>query len=161
MSHSKTNYGLLAKQLSSLIDGERNLITNLSQFSALVFNQLEKVNWAGFYIRTAGELLKLGPFQGQVACTTIKVGHGVCGTAAATRESVLVENVDLFQGHIACDARSRSELVCPVIINNQLWGVFDLDSPELARFNQQDRLGIEELIKILVSSSDWHVSLCG
>jgi len=154
---TNTNYELLTKQLESLLSGERNLLTNLSQFVALVYNNLPELNWAGFYIKGAEEQLKLGPFQGQVACTTIAIGNGVCGTSANNKESVLVDDVDQFKGHIACDSRSRSELVCPVVLDGDLWGVFDLDSPQLARFDQHDQCGVEELIKVLIRSTDWNV----
>lgn len=159
MSDSKTDYQLLAKQLEALLSGERNWLTNISQFVALVFNNLNQLNWAGFYLKVDDAYLKLGPFQGQVACTTIKIGKGVCGTSAEQRESVLVKDVDQFEGHIVCDSRSRSELVCPVIIDNQLWGVFDLDSPILSRFDKQDQLGFEELIRVLIRSTDWNAGI--
>lgn len=155
MSDIKTNYKLLAKQLESLLSGERNLLTNLSQFVALVFNNLGDINWAGFYIKQTDGYLKLGPFQGQVACSTIKIGSGVCGTSASDRKSLLVDDVDDFEGHIVCDSRSRSELVCPMIVNKELWGVFDLDSPILARFNQEDQQGIEALLDVLIHATDW------
>jgi len=94
-----------------------------------------------------------------VACTTIKIGTGVCGTSAEQRESLLVKDVDQFKGHIVCDSRSRSELVCPVIVDNELWGVFDLDSPILSRFDKQDQQGVEELINVLIRSTDWNVGI--
>lgn len=152
-------YSLLCKQLSALLEGESNFITNLSQFSALLFNQLEQVNWAGFYLLESNSLdsvvkyLQLGPFQGQVACTKIPFGKGVCGTAAETLQSQLVDDVDQFAGHIACDSRSRSEVVCPLIVDGQLVAVFDLDSPALNRFNEDDLLGIESLVQILLEKT--------
>lgn len=151
-------YSLLCKQLSALLEGENNAITNMSQFSALIFNNLSEVNWAGFYLKTDSEILQLGPFQGQVACTKIPIGKGVCGTAAEILETLLVEDVDQFVGHIACDSRSRSEIVCPIVVNQKLVAVFDLDSPELRRFNQRDKLGMESLIEILVVNTKWQSS---
>lgn len=159
MSDTKNDYPLLAKQLESLLSGERNWLTNISQFAALVFNNLNQINWAGFYLKVDDNYLKLGAFQGQVACTTIKIGTGVCGTSVEQRESLLVKDVDQFKGHIVCDSRSRSELVCPVIVDNELWGVFDLDSPILSRFDKQDQQGVEELINVLIRSTDWNVGI--
>jgi len=153
MKNLTPEYSLLGKQLSALLEGETDFITNLSQFSALIFNSLSKVNWAGFYLSTSEGHLQLGPFQGQVACTKIPMGKGVCGTAAETRQSQLVEDVEQFKGHIACDSRSRSEVVCPLIFDGELIGVFDLDSPELKRFNQQDLEGVEALVEILTAGT--------
>lgn len=148
-------YLLLSKQLSALLEGEDTFITNLSQFSALVFNNLSDLNWAGFYLTTSDTLLQLGPFQGQVACTKISVGKGVCGTVAKDRQSLFVTDVNQFAGHIACDSRSQSELVCPVMVEDKLIGVFDLDSPNLNRFNQQDQNGIEALLQVLINKTNW------
>jgi len=153
MNNLTNEYSLLCKQLTALLEGESNFITNLSQFSALVFNSLSQVNWAGFYLVTDESYLQLGPFQGQVACTKIPMGKGVCGTAAETRQSQLVTDVDQFEGHIACDSRSKSEVVCPMIFDDKLVGVFDVDSPELGRFSEQDRDGIEALVGILVAGT--------
>jgi len=153
MNNLTNEYSLLCKQLTALLEGESNFITNLSQFSALVFNSLSQVNWAGFYLVTDESHLQLGPFQGQVACTKIPMGKGVCGTAAETRQSQLVTDVDQFEGHIACDSRSKSEVVCPMIFDDKLVGVFDVDSPELGRFSEQDRDGIEALVGILVAGT--------
>jgi L-methionine (R)-S-oxide reductase len=155
MTKLTDEYSLLGKQLAALLEGESNPITNLSQFSALIFNSLSQVNWAGFYLMTSDSLLQLGPFQGQVACTKIPIGKGVCGTAAKSRQSQLVADVNQFAGHIACDSRSRSEVVCPLVLNGQLIGVFDLDSPELNRFDQQDQYGIECLVQILIDKTDF------
>jgi len=152
-------YSLLCKQLTALLEGDSNPITNLSQFSALIFNNLEKVNWAGFYLSASDSLLQLGPFQGQVACTKIPFGRGVCGTAAKLKQTQLVADVDQFEGHIACDSRSRSEVVVPIIVGGQLIGVFDLDSPELNRFDENDQYGIENLIQILIELSDFNKAL--
>lgn len=150
-----SKYQLLCKQLEALLEGEYNAITNLSQFTAIVFNNLPEVNWAGFYLVNENKKLKLGPFQGEVACTNIDFGKGVCGTAAKTRESQLVDDVDQFPGHIACDSRSRSELVCPIIVEDRLIGVFDVDSPVVSRFSQPDLQGIEAMLKILVKATKW------
>ena len=119
--------------------------------SALLFNTLPGLNWAGFYRWKDGQLV-LGPFQGKPACVRILPGKGVCGTAAQTRQTVLVPDVHAFEGHIACDAASRSEIVVPVIQNGTLWGVLDMDSPLLARFNETDRKYLEELVQIFVSA---------
>ena len=146
-------YQLLCKQLIALLDGETNYITNLSQFSALIFNSLERVNWAGFYLVTKESLLQLGPFQGQVACTKIAIGKGVCGTSAESMETLLVPDVNQFAGHIACDSRSQSEIVCPLIVDGKVVGVFDLDSPVLDRFDQHDKYGIECLVEILIDKT--------
>lgn len=148
-------YSLLAKQLAALLEGEDNPITNLSQFSALIFNSIERINWAGFYLVTDKAALKLGPFQGQVACTNIDFGSGVCGHVANSMNSLIVADVDQFDGHIACDSRSRSELVCPLMIHGSLIAVFDIDSPQAGRFNQSDLEGIEALLQLLASGTDW------
>jgi L-methionine (R)-S-oxide reductase len=149
-------YALLCKQLTVLLQGEQNYVTNLSQFSALVFNSLEKINWAGFYLRNSESHLQLGPFQGQVACTKIPIGKGVCGTVAESSKALLVADVDQFEGHIACDSRSRSEVVCPVVVDGVLLGVFDVDSPEINRFDQSDILGLRAMVAILVSATEWY-----
>ena len=156
MPQLTNEYSLLCKQLSALLERESNPITNLSQFSALVFNHLTQVNWAGFYLAVSDSLLQLGPFQGQVACTQIAIGKGVCGTAAKLEQTQLVVDVDQFEGHIACDSRSRSEVVVPVIVAGHLFGVFDLDSPQLNRFDECDQIGIESLIQILIDHTDFN-----
>jgi len=153
MKNLTPEYSLLSKQLSALLEGETNFITNLSQFSALMFSGLSQVNWAGFYLLTDEGQLQLGPFQGEVACTKIQMGKGVCGTVAQTCQSQLVKDVNQFEGYIACHSISKSELVCPLIFDDKLIGVFDLDSPELQRFNQQDLEGIEALVDILVAGT--------
>ena len=155
MDTLNSEYELLSKQLAALLEGEDNAITNLSQFAAVIFNNLSEVNWAGFYLVNEKSMLKLGPFQGQTACTNIEFGKGVCGTSAATREAQLVDDVDQFPGHIACDSRSRSEIVCPLIVMDELIGVFDVDSPVINRFNSQDLLGIRAMLKILVKTTNW------
>ncbi|KTC43802.1 GAF domain-containing protein [Pseudomonas sp. ABAC61] len=146
-------YGLLCAQLESLLADERDFIANAAQFSAFLFSQLEDLNWAGFYLNRNQELV-LGPFQGQIACVRIPFGRGVCGTAAATRQTQRVEDVHAFAGHIACDSASNSELVVPLVKDGQLIGVLDLDSPKLARFGVEDQAGIERLAQIFLDASD-------
>jgi GAF domain-containing protein len=141
-------------QVKALCEGEPNLIANLANVSAVLFEQLKEVNWAGFYLMSdalrAGESeLVLGPFQGKAACVRIPVGRGVCGTAVATRRAQLVEDVHQFEGHIACDGASNSEVVIPIFQNEQVVAVLDIDSPKLARFDQQDVDGLTELVDYL------------
>jgi len=148
MSNEKTAlYHLLNQQAEALIEQETDLIANMANLSALLFNQLPDLNWAGFYIMRGGELV-LGPFQGQVACVRIAVGKGVCGTAVATGQVQLVRDVHEFPGHIACDAASNSEIVLPLRHNGEIIAVLDIDSPELARFDADDQAGLEQLIRI-------------
>lgn len=145
-------YRELASQLSSLLAGERDLIANAANFSALIFQSLPDLNWAGFYFAKDGELV-LGPFQGKPACVRIKLGQGVCGAGAAKGETVIVPNVHEFPGHIACDIASNSEIVVPLLKDSRLIGVLDLDSPQTARFDQEDAAGLETLVRILLSSA--------
>jgi L-methionine (R)-S-oxide reductase len=148
MSSEKTAfYRLLNQQAQALIEHEPDLIANMANLSALLFNQMPDLNWAGFYIMRAGELV-LGPFQGQVACVRIAVGKGVCGTAVATGQVQLVKDVHEFAGHIACDAASNSEIVLPLRHNGEIIAVLDIDSPTLARFDADDQAGLEKLITI-------------
>lgn len=142
-------YQTLVKQAQGLISGEHNVIANMANLSALLFTTLEDINWAGFYLMDSAEELVLGPFQGNPACIRIPVGKGVCGTAAATCETQLVEDVHAFAGHIACDAASNSEIVIPVFKDNKVIAVLDIDSPSLARFDEQDKIGLEALVKAL------------
>lgn len=144
-------YADLAADARALLHGERDLIANAANLAALIYHTLPDLNWAGFYLMKDGELV-LGPFQGKPACVRIAVGKGVCGTAAARRESVLVLDVDAFPGHIACDSASRSELVVPLVKDGTLLGVIDLDSPSLSRFDEGDREGIETLAAIYLES---------
>ena len=146
-------YRELLGQLAALFAGERDGIANAANMSALLFAALPNVNWAGFYFLREHELV-LGPFQGKVACVRIPLGRGVCGTAAERRETVIVADVNAFPGHIACDAASRSEIVVPLIQQGQLKGVLDLDSAELARFDAQDREGLNAAAELLLQSSD-------
>lgn len=147
-SEKHTQYDLLLQQAQALIADESDVIANMANLSALLYNSLPDLNWAGFYIMRAGELV-LGPFQGQVACVRIPVGKGVCGTAVATGKVQLVEDVHQFAGHIACDAASNSEIVIPVRYNNAIVAVLDIDSPLLARFDSVDKQHLESLVKLL------------
>jgi L-methionine (R)-S-oxide reductase len=146
-------YRELSQQLNGLLDGERDMIANAANTSALMFEMLPDLNWAGFYFLKSADELVLGPFQGRTACVRIAVGRGVCGTAVAKRQSMLVEDVHAFPGHIACDAASRSELVVPLHHDGRILGVIDLDSPIPSRFDAQDQDGIEALAKIFVAAS--------
>jgi L-methionine (R)-S-oxide reductase len=146
------DYARLAQELESLLAGERDFIANAANTAALLFNALPDVNWVGFYLLKGGELV-VGPFQGKPACVRIALGKGVCGTAAAERRTVLVPDVHAFPGHIACDAASRSEIVIPLTNAGDLLGVLDLDSPNLARFDEADRRGLERLAAIFLSST--------
>ena len=148
------DYANLADELHGLLAGERNWIANAANTTALLFDALPGINWAGFYFlqdEQAG--LVVGPFQGKPACVRIPLGKGVCGTAAATRKTIVVPDVHEFPGHIACDAASRSEIVVPLIKGDTLLGVLDIDSPQLARFDDADRRGIERLAAIFVAGS--------
>ena len=146
-------YEELAGQLGALLEGEGDLVANAANTSALIFQTLPDLNWAGFYFLGSPDELVLGPFQGKPACVRIAVGRGVCGTSVARRESVLVEDVHAFPGHIACDADSRSELVVPLLRDGGVLGVIDLDSPRAGRFDEDDRRGIERLAAIYVAAS--------
>ena len=141
-----TDYDLLAAQTSALIRGIPHLVADLANISALIYHSLDDINWAGFYLIEDGRLV-LGPFQGNTACVEIPLGKGVCGTAAAEDRTVLVPDVHLFAGHIACDSASRSEIVIPVHINGRLIGVLDIDSPILSRFDDNDRIGLERTVR--------------
>ncbi len=149
----KEFYRELAQQLTGLLHGERDVIANAANTSALMFEMMPDLNWAGFYFLKSRDELVLGPFQGRTACVRIAVGRGVCGTAVAKGQSILVEDVHAFPGHIACDAASRSELVVPLSHNGEILGVIDLDSPIPSRFDTDDQAGIEALAEIFVSAS--------
>lgn len=144
------NYDLVKKQLEALVHGEDNRIANLSNAAALLNQFLGRINWVGFYLMDDKDELVLGPFQGLPACIRIPLGKGVCGTAAIKKESIRVQNVNAFPGHIACDAASQSEIVIPLIKNGNLLGVLDIDSPEKDRFDELDQQKLEEFVKILV-----------
>ena len=182
-----TDYGLLAKQIVSLAEVDAHWLPVLSNAAALLWDALDDINWAGFYLvdpvtvteaepSAEAELgaapgaepdaapsdhkpctseLRLGPFQGKVACVRIPFGRGVCGTAAATKPSQLVEDVHQFPGHIACDSASNSEVVVPIVKDNQVVGVLDIDSPSVARFTQEDLTGLEQVVKALESCANF------
>ncbi len=143
-----TDYKLLVKQLNSLLQGVDKEISKLANASAFLYNSLDDVSWVGFYLLDK-DYLYLGPFQGKVACTSIPVGKGVCGTAVAKKETILVKNVHEFPGHIACDSESNSEIVIPIYKNKDLYMVLDIDSKSLNRFNESDKDGLEEISKII------------
>jgi len=143
-------YAALLQQLRALLAGERNLVANAANTAALLFHSLPGVNWAGFYLLVEGELV-VGPFQGKPACVRIPLGRGVCGTAAAELRTVVVQDVHQFPGHIACDADSRSEVVVPLLSNGNLLGVLDIDSPQVGRFDDEDRAGIEKIAEAFVA----------
>jgi GAF domain-containing protein len=144
-------YADLLSAARGVTEGERDGIANMANVAALLWQYLPDLNWAGFYRLVEGELV-LGPFQGKAACIRIPLGKGVCGTAAARRETVLVEDVHAFPGHIACDAASASEIVVPVLVDGRLIGVLDLDSPVVARFDAADRAGLEALVAALAEA---------
>ena len=146
-------YADLTGQLRALLHGERDFIANSANTAALLWHSLPDLNWAGVYRLVSRELV-LGPFHGQPACVRIPLGHGVCGTAATTRKTVRVPDVQAFPGHIACDAASRSEIVVPLVQDGRLRGVLDLDSPLPNRFAPADQAGLEQLAAVLVAASD-------
>lgn len=147
------HYRELRARIAALVAGERDGLANTANMASLLYHCLPGLNWAGFYVLRNEELV-LGPFQGKVACVRIPLGRGVCGTAAARRETVIVPDVHAFPGHIACDAASRSEIVVPLLANGQLLGVLDLDSPLPARFDREDADGLEALVTLLLQASD-------
>ncbi len=155
ISGTKTEiYEELVRQTRGLLHGERDLIANAANIAALIWQIVPDLNWAGFYFLKGSELV-LGPFQGKPACVRIAVGKGVCGTAVARRETVLVEDVHAFPGHIACDSASNSELVVPLIKGGKVFGVLDLDSPNFARFDAEDRRAFEALVEAFVEGTDF------
>ncbi len=146
-------YKELLQQTSGLLHDERDMIANMANIASLLFHSMSEINWAGFYLWKNGELV-LGPFHGKPACVRIALGRGVCGTAAERRETVVVEDVHAFPGHIACDAASRSEIVVPLVKNGKLVGVLDIDSPIESRFNNDDKQALERLVAALLNGSD-------
>ena len=142
------DYTKLNRELAALIDGIPYETANLANASALLWQHLKDINWAGFYKMIDGKLV-LGPFQGKPACIVIPVGRGVCGTAVAQDKTQLVADVHQFPGHIACDSASNSEIVIPIHVNGNIWGVLDIDSPHLNRFTDSDQEGLETFVKIL------------
>lgn len=143
-----TDYKELNTALSSLVDGVPHKIANLANASALLWKYLDDVNWAGFYL-LEGNRLVLGPFQGKPACIEIPLGKGVCGKAALDKNALVVADVHSFEGHIACDTASNSEIVVPIVRGAELYGVIDIDSPSFSRFDDRDRAGLEEFAKII------------
>ena len=145
-------YRELQQQLAALLEGETDFIANMANTAALLYQSLPDCNWIGFYLHKDSQLV-LGPFQGKPACVRIDIGKGVCGTAAQRRQTVIVADVHQFEGHIACDIASQSEIVVPMLANNKLLGVLDLDSPLINRFDNDDRQGLEPLVNILLEVS--------
>ena len=156
-AHKPELYRLLNGQLAALLSGETDPWANLANAAALVSALLPDLNWAGFYLLRGGELV-VGPFQGQPACVRIPLGRGVCGTAAATRQTQVVPDVHAFEGHIACDAASRSEIVVPLLHGGRLVGVLDLDSPSPARFDAEDAAGLEQAASLIAAACDWSLA---
>ena len=146
---TQQQYKMLGKQLDALLTGEKNVMANLSNASALLNQFFDRINWVGFYMMDDNELV-LGPFQGLPACIRIPVGRGVCGTAVAKKETIIVADVHAFPGHIACDAASQSEIVVPLLKNGEVIGVLDIDSPEKNRFQKEDQQGLEHFTSILM-----------
>ncbi len=150
----KEFYKVLNENLKAYISDDKFATTSMANASALLFDALEEVNWAGFYMRK-GNKLYLAPFQGKPACTEILIGRGVCGTAANEKKTQVVPDVHLFPGHIACDSASNSEIVVPLIINDEVIGVLDIDSPLKSSFNEEDAKGLEEFCKILLENESF------
>ena len=152
--HKTDLYADLLTQLDGLIGDERDGLANLANAAALLHDLLPDLNWVGFYLRRRDGLL-LGPFQGRVACVQIALGRGVCGTAAAQKETIVVPDVHAFPGHIACDAASAAEIAVPLLLDENVLGVLDLDSPMRDRFDLDDAHGLEAVARLLVARSDW------
>ncbi|MDQ3175699.1 MAG: GAF domain-containing protein [Acidobacteriota bacterium] len=150
-------YSNLQSQLRTLVADERDFIANAANLSSLLYHSMPDLNWAGFYFHKDDELV-LGPFQGQPACVRIAIGKGVCGTAAQQRQTIIVDNVHDFPGHIACDSASNSEIVVPIIKDDHLIGVLDLDSPSVGRFDKEDARGLNELVEVFVESTSLEFS---
>ena len=147
-------YRDLERSLASLLEGERDPVANLANAAALLHQFLDRINWCGFYLLREGELV-LGPFQGIPACVRIPIGSGVCGTAAEREQTLVVPDVNAFPGHIACDSASLSEIVVPLLPGGSLRGVLDVDAPELSRFDEEDRRGLERFVKTLETRVAW------
>lgn len=154
-SNKNECYKLVHAQLRALFEGDNHIIPNLCNTSAILNVALNQINWVGFYLMKDGELL-LGPFQGKTACVHIPVGKGVCGTAVLKDETMCVPDVHQFPGHIACDGASRSEIVIPIHHNGKIVGVLDIDSPIVSRFDEDDKVGLEEVVTILEQSCNWN-----
>jgi len=153
MSNKQKLYARIHQQADGLMSVENDPIANAGNLSALLYLELDDINWVGFYFLKEADLV-LGPFHGQPACTRIELGKGVCGTAAADRQSLIVDNVDEFAGHIACDSASQSEIVVPLLRDGSLLGVLDIDSPLPARFDESDREGLEAIASLYLAHSD-------
>lgn len=149
----QADYAQLSEDLAALLADERDWIANAANTAALLYERLDRVNWAGFYFRQGDDLV-LGPFQGRPACVRIAMGKGVCGTAAARRETIVVPDVHKFPDHIACDSASNAEIVVPIVRNDQLIGVLDIDSPVPARFNEADAQGLERIAAVFLGATD-------
>lgn len=143
-----TDYNLITEQIKSLAEDEKWFVPVMANASALIYDNMEDLNWAGFYIMRDGALV-LGPFQGKIACINIPVGKGVCGTAVAKDETMLVEDVHQFPGHIACDSASNSEIVVPIHKDGKVVAVLDIDSPKLSRFSDDDKIGLEKFVNTI------------
>jgi L-methionine (R)-S-oxide reductase len=150
----REHYEDLCSQARGLLEGEPDMIANAANFSALIYHSLSDLNWSGFYLYDGTELV-VGPFQGKPACIRIALGRGVCGTAAQSRQTQVVRDVHDFEGHIACDAASQSEIVVPLVrADGSLFGVWDVDSPSVARFDDEDRAGMEALCAVFMAAVD-------
>jgi L-methionine (R)-S-oxide reductase len=147
----KTLYAEIHRSLQAVLTGESDPIANLANAAALLFWSLPAINWAGFYLLKEQELV-LGPFQGKIACVRIKLGQGVCGNAAEKRQTLVIPNVHEYPGHIACDSASNSEIVVPIVKNDLLIGVLDIDSPEFARFDDNDKTELQKFVQILIAA---------
>ena len=152
------DYALLVRQAEALFEGESDWLANAANLAALIFDQVPQLNWVGFYVLRGDELV-LGPFQGKPACVRIASGRGVCGKAAAERRTLRVADVHAFEDHIVCDAESASELVVPLVLEGQLFGVLDIDSPVIDRFANEDQRGFEALAACWLASSDLSAQL--
>jgi len=143
------NYKLLANQAIALFENEQDLIANTANISALLYELIEDINWIGFYFVKNNKLV-LGPFQGKVACTKIEIGKGVCGTCVQTKQTQRINDVHAFPGHIACDSASNAELVIPLVFNGEVKGVLDIDSTRFSRFTEEDQIGLENLVSVIM-----------
>ena len=145
-------YAQLLPQITSLLQGETDPVANMANLAAVLYHNLQQINWAGFYVRRKDELV-LGPFQGKPACVRLKRGRGVCWAAVEKRETLIVPDVLAFAGHIACDSASRSEIVVPILKGTDVWGVLDIDSPVKARFDETDQAFLEQTVNIFVTAT--------
>ncbi|MFA6738945.1 MAG: GAF domain-containing protein [Bacilli bacterium] len=153
MTSKEMLYEDILSQTTSLMDHKAGWIANFSNLAALLWLHLPNINWVGFYFRTSPDQLTLGPFQGKPACTIIPMGKGVCGTAASMKKPIIVSNVHKFDGHIACDESSASEIVIPILEANEIIGVLDIDSPILDRFDNIDQINLEKIIQLLLEAT--------